>query len=111
MVTRAKAGVYKPKVYITSKEPLTVEEALSKPEWHDAMAAELLALKNNRTWSLVKLPEGRKAIGCRWVFKLKEKSDGTIDKYKVRLVAKGFHQQYGFDFRKTFSPVVRPTTI
>ncbi|XP_062094164.1 uncharacterized mitochondrial protein AtMg00820-like [Humulus lupulus] len=111
MTTRAKAGVYKPKVHITSKDPLTVEKALSKLEWHNAMAAKLLALKNNRTWSLVELPKGRKARGCRWVFKLKENLDGTIDKYKARLVAKGFRQQYGFDFTETFSLVVRPTTI
>lgn len=57
------------------------------------------------------LPKDKKAIGCKWVFKLKENPDGTINKHKARLVAKGFLQQYGFDFTETFSPVVKPTTI
>ena len=75
------------------------------------MIDEFLTPIRNRTWSLVSLPNGRKTIGCKWVFKVKENSNGTINKYKVRLVAKGFHQVAGFDFNETFSPVVKPTTI
>ena len=50
-------------------------------------------------------------IGCKWVFRIKRKADGSIDSYKARLVAKGFHQQQGIDFKETFSPVIKPTTI
>lgn len=67
-------------------------------------------LRNN-TWDLVLLPTNRKAVGCKWVFKLKRKSDGTIARYKGRLVIKGYLQAPDIDFQDTFSPVVRPITI
>lgn len=73
------------------------------------MTDEFLALQRNNTWSLVSLPEGRKAIRCKWVFRVKENPDGSINKYKAHLVAKGFLQVAGFDFNETFSPVVKPT--
>lgn len=75
------------------------------------MKAEYNALMNNKTWTLVELPPHRKAISCKWVFMVKENPDGSINKYKVRPVAKGFHKKFGFDFNETFSPVVKPVTI
>lgn len=75
------------------------------------MRDDLLALRRNNTWSLVPLPPNRKAIGCKWVFKVKENPDGTVHKHKAKLVEKGFHQIPRFDFNEIFSPVVKPTTI
>ena len=69
------------------------------------------ALQRNHTWSLVPRPPGTNLIGCKWIFKTKQKADGSIDKFKARLVARGFTQQYGIDYQDTFSPVVKPATV
>ena len=58
----------------------------------------------NGTWSLVDLPIGKKAIGTKWVLKLKHKPDGSIERYKARLVVKGYAQEKGIDFEETFAP-------
>lgn len=75
------------------------------------MKFEYEALLANNTWTLMPLPPPRKSIGCKWVFRTKENPDGSVNKFKVRLVAKGFHQQFRFDYNKTFSPLVKPVTI
>lgn len=92
-------------------EPRTYEEANKTKEWRNAMEEELEALKKNQTWSLVNLPSRKRAIALKWVFKTKLKADGTIQKYKARIVAKGYTQEYGVDFEDTFSPVARFETI
>ncbi|MCH82440.1 retrovirus-related Pol polyprotein from transposon TNT 1-94 [Trifolium medium] len=79
--------------------------------WRNAVNTELSALLKNQTWNLVKLPSHKKAIGCKWVFKLKLHADGTIERHKARLVAKGFTQTEGIDYTDTFSPVVKMTTV
>jgi hypothetical protein len=67
---------------------------------------EYNALIKNNTWTLVSLPPNRESIGCKWVFRIKENPDGTVNKYKARLVAKRYHQHFGYDYIKTFSPVI-----
>jgi hypothetical protein len=66
---------------------------------------------SNGTWELVNRPYGCKPVGCKWVFKKKLMPDGTIDKYKTRLVAKSYTQKEGKDFFDTYSPAARLTTI
>jgi histone deacetylase 1/2 len=92
-------------------EPLDYRVALSSPHWRDAMETEFLALQRNQTWHLVPPRPGINIIDCKWVFKIKRKADGNIDRYMARLVAKGFKQRYELDYEDTFSPVVKPTTI
>lgn len=92
-------------------EPTSHSQALSHPHWLAATEQEFIALQNNNTWPLVSLPMGHKAIGRKWVFKVKENPDGTINEYKTRLEAKGSHQQQGLDFLETFSPVIKPITV
>ena len=95
-------------------EPVTIGEALSGPhtkEWKLATDAEYQSFIDNDTWDLVELPEGRSAVGCKWVFKVKYNGEGKVERFKSRLVAKGCSQRYGIDFEETFSPVVRFTSI
>ena len=95
-------------------EPTTMQEARSSDhaaEWKVATDSEYNSLIENKTWELVELPQGRKAVGCKWVFKLKHAGDDTVERFKARLVAKGYAQKCGIDYDETFSPVVRFSSI
>ncbi|CAI7789030.1 unnamed protein product [Closterium sp. NIES-54] len=76
-----------------------------------AMESELKSIEENGTWELVELPEGRKAITSKWLFKIKSDADGKIERYKSRLVAKGYQQKEKVDYKELFAPVVKPTTL
>ena len=69
------------------------------------------AVLKNRTWEIVDLPEEKKTVGCKWVFTIKCKPDGSIERYKAKLVAKGFTQTYGIDYQETFAPVAKINSI
>jgi hypothetical protein len=75
------------------------------------MDHEFDVLIKNHTWYLVPPKEGANIIDCKWVYKIKRKSDGSIDRYKARVVAKGFKQGYGIDYEDTFSSVVKVAII
>ncbi|KAJ7971595.1 Retrovirus-related Pol polyprotein from transposon TNT 1-94 [Quillaja saponaria] len=91
--------------------PNEIHEALADPNWSQAIQEEMHALKKNETWNLVLLPEGKKPVGCKWVFSIKHKVDGTIERYKARLVVKGYSQTYGVNYQETFSPVAKLNTV
>ncbi|XP_052203988.1 uncharacterized mitochondrial protein AtMg00820-like [Diospyros lotus] len=75
------------------------------------MKAELDALESNNTWTLTSLPPSKDPIGCKWVYKIKGCSDGTIERYKARFVAKGYTQIEGLDYHDTFSPTAKMLTV
>ena len=93
------------------KEPETYEQAILDSKWITAMNTEIQALKDNQTWEEVPLPTGKKAIRCKWVYKIKLRSNGEIERYKARLVAKGYTQKPGIDYDETFSPVIKMPTL
>ncbi|KAE8736044.1 hypothetical protein F3Y22_tig00000218pilonHSYRG00253 [Hibiscus syriacus] len=92
-------------------EPETFEEASKSSEWMTAMKEEIDALQQNQTWDIVPKIKDVKPISCKWVYKIKRCPDGSIKRYKARLVARGFSQQYGLDYDETFSPVAKLTTV
>jgi hypothetical protein len=95
-------------------EPSSYHEATQSPQkdqWIKAMNEELNSINENQTWEITDLPSGRKAIGSKWVFKIKRNEIGEIAQFKARLVAQGFTQKYGVDYDEVFAPVARPATL
>jgi hypothetical protein len=101
-------------VYFVDDTPTSIIEAYVSPDaddWKEAVRSEMDSILSNGTWELSELPFGCKLIGCKWVFKKKFRPDGTIEKYKAQLVAKGYTQKEGEDFFDTYSTVARMIRI
>ncbi|KAM0822866.1 hypothetical protein ACQ4PT_071235 [Festuca glaucescens] len=124
MQTRASHGIvvpstkYRDDVWETSglcliaaEEPASVEHALADASWRGAMEEEMRSIRDNQTWELTTLPAGHRAIGLKWVFKVKKDPAGLVVKHKARLVAKGYAQRQGVDFDEVFAPVARLETV
>lgn len=92
MITRGKASIFKPKAYLARQLPESIVATLSQTVCRTTIKEEYQALIKNQIWTLVPLPPGRHFVGYKWIFKVKEKLDGIVERYKPRLVAKGFHQ-------------------
>lgn len=91
--------------------PRTIHEALGHSEWRSALQEEMNALQKNRTWEIVDLPKEKKKVGCKWIFTVKCKNDGSIERYKARLAAKGFTQTNGIDYQEASAPVAKINSI
>jgi hypothetical protein len=114
-------GIREPKIFndgtvryanlTDTSEPYNVQEALSNSQWKAAMEDENAALMKNKTWKLPPPQLGWNVIDCKWVFKVKQRGDGSIERHKARLVTKGFKQCLGINYDNTFSPVEKPATI
>ncbi|GKB15753.1 ribonuclease H-like domain-containing protein [Tanacetum coccineum] len=117
MVTRSQVGTFRPiqrlSLHVSSVSPLpkSYRDAFNDPNWQNAMQDEYNALINNKTWTLVPRPPDINIVRCMWLFRHKYLADGTLSRYKARLVENGSTQIEGVDVDETFSPVVKPGTI
>ena len=96
--------------FLAAEEPRSLEEAMTEQCWRKAMESEMQAIESNRTWDISDLPPKHKAIGLKWVFKVKD-PDGRIVKHKACLVAKGYAQHFGVDYDEVYAPVARMETV
>ena len=96
---------------LADSENITFPEAVKDEKWVKAMNEEIGAIEKNQTWEVAELPKGHKTIGVKWVFKKKMNPKGKVERYKARLVVKGYRQKAGIDYDEVFAPVARMETI
>ncbi|XP_016667531.1 uncharacterized mitochondrial protein AtMg00820-like [Gossypium hirsutum] len=114
MITRGKAGIHKPKLYLTTlqvQETIDIQATLADPNLREVVLAEHDALLTNNTWNLVEMPPKCKLIGCKWLFTVKKNPDETMAKLKTRLVGIGISQILGHDYHDPYNPIVKFSTV
>ena len=92
-------------------EPINFEDAMTDQRWVEAMTEELKSIEKNQVWELVSQPKSKKPIDVKWIYKIKTNPEGKVVKYKARLVARGFLQKAGIDYKDVFAPIARIETI
>jgi hypothetical protein len=96
---------------IIDTEPSCHGEATGQQVWQDAMIEEYHSIMKNDVWDIVPRPKGKSVVTSKWIYKIKHATDGSVKKYKVRFVARGFSQVEGIDYEETFAPISRYTSI
>ncbi|RVX12791.1 Retrovirus-related Pol polyprotein from transposon RE2 [Vitis vinifera] len=91
--------------------PTCYSHATKHDCWRQAMQEEIAALEANHTWDIEPCPPTIVPLGCKWVYSVKVRSNGSLDRYKARLVALGNNQEYGVNYEETFAPVAKMTTV
>jgi len=101
-------------IFLIEEDPKTYQEAVRSIDVafsREAIKSEIDSLESNKTWELIDLPKGCRPISSKWIFKKKLRSNGSIDKYKAKLVIRGFHQKKGINYFDTYSPMTKIATI
>ena len=96
---------------LVDQEPTSYEEVAQKKERVEAMTEEYQSIMKNDVWDIVLKPENKSVVSSKWIYKIKHATEGSIEKYKARFVARGFSQKEGIDYEETFAPVARYTSI
>jgi len=96
---------------VSAEEPASLAQAQKEACWRRAMEEELRSIEENRTWTLTELPQGRRAIGLKWVVKVKRDEHGAVVRHKAQLVVKGYAQRHGIDYDEVFAPVARMEAV
>ncbi|KAL0409329.1 UNVERIFIED_CONTAM: Retrovirus-related Pol polyprotein from transposon TNT 1-94 [Sesamum radiatum] len=112
--SRDEVSTLYPYCFNVEDDPKIFDEAIKSQDvafWKEAINDEMDSIMGNNTWVLADLPPGCKPLGCKWIFKKKMKVDGTIEKFKARLVIQGFRQRQCIDYFDTYAPVPRISTI
>ena len=92
-------------------EPSPFEEVVEDLVWVDAMVEEYDSIVRNSAWEIFPRTEGKSVVGSRWIYKVKQAADRSVEKYKARFVSRGFSQIEGIDYEETFAPVARYSSI
>jgi hypothetical protein len=96
---------------VIDSKPSTFDEATTRKVWKDAMIEEYESILKNDVWEVVPRPQGNSVVTSKWIYKVKHAADGNVEKFKARLVARGFSEKEGIDYDQIFSPISRYTSI
>ena len=92
-------------------DPSSFEEVVQQPVWVDAMVEEYDSIIKNSVWEVVSRLADKSVVSSRWLYKVKQAVDGSVEKHKARFVARGFSQVEGINYDETFAPVARYSSI
>ena len=96
---------------LVETKPSSFKEAIEQHVWVDAMVEEYESIVKNSVWEVVPRLEDKSMVGSKWIYRVKQATDGSVEKHKAKFVAKGFSQVEGIDYEETFAPIARYSSI